>query len=90
MHFLFFVYFTNPICVFCLLSFNLDINASFNFNEKSVLFMKFLNDEKNSFSTRKCHISTTTFSELNWIGFKARTIAASATYSASLKWLFIL
>ena len=30
------------------------------------------------------------FSETNWIGFKARTIAVSATYYASLKGLFLL
>ena len=47
---------------FLLLSFSHDINASFNFNGKIILFMKFLNDEgRNSFSTKKCHISTPKF-----------------------------
>ena len=56
------MYFTNSISVLCLLLFSLDINASLNFNEKAVLFIKFLNYErKSSFSTEKSHISSTKF-----------------------------
>ena len=54
------MYSNNPISVFCHLLFSLDINGSFY--EKAVLFMKLLNEEgRNSFSTKKCHISTTMF-----------------------------
>ena len=57
MHLPIFIYFAIPISVFCLL-YSLDINAFFN--EDAVLFVNFLNDEgKHSFSTEKCHISTT-------------------------------
>ena len=89
MHFSIFFVFTNHISVFCLFSFSLDINASFN--EKAVLCMKFHNDERKiSCSTKKCHIPTTKFLRDNRIGLKAQTIAVNATYSASLKGSFIL
>ena len=53
--------------------------------------MKFLNDERKTPSALRSVTSRQqNFSEPNRTGFKARTIAANATCSASLKGLFIL
>ena len=45
--------------------------------------------EKTPSALRSVTFQLQSFSEPNWIGFKARTIAASVTYSASLKGSFI-
>ena len=46
--------------------------------------------EKTPSALRSVTSRLRSFSEHNWIGLKAQTIAASAPYTASLKGLFIL